>query len=81
MYWKLQQIAVQQQLSAEVAAFVILALRSLEEENVFDAPGVIDGVVRRMRLADSDAIRAASTRTERLLKVNFARGCIQRMGA
>jgi hypothetical protein len=81
LYWKLQQIAVQQQLSPEVAGFVLLALRSLEEENVFDAPGVISAVVRRMRGADSDVIRNATGRTERLLKTTFARGCMHRMGA
>ncbi len=69
------------QLSPEVGRFVLLALRSLEQENVFDAPGVISGVLRQMRMADSDVIRSATARAERLLKATFAHGCVQRMGA
>lgn len=70
-----------QQLSPEVGRFVLVALRSLEQENVFDAPGVISGVLRQMRGADSALIRGATGRTERLLKITFLRGCQQRMGA
>ncbi|HLN64246.1 MAG TPA: hypothetical protein VK464_22220 [Symbiobacteriaceae bacterium] len=69
------------QFSPEVGRFVLLALRSLEQENVFDAPGVISGVLRQMRMADSDVIRSATARAERLLKATFAQGCLQRMGA
>lgn len=72
---------VVRQLSPEVSRFVLLALYSLEKENVFDAPGVIGGVLNQMRVADSDVIRGATRRTERVLTNAFARGCMRRLGA
>ena len=68
-------------LPPEVARFVLQALRGLEQENVFDAPGVISGILRQMRIADSDLIRSAAGRTETILKKTFARGYLQRLGA
>ncbi|HEY3367127.1 MAG TPA: hypothetical protein VGK74_18895 [Symbiobacteriaceae bacterium] len=75
------QEELKQHLPAEVARFVIQAFRGLEQENVFDAPGVIGGILRQMRVADSDLIRGHAGRTELLLKKAFARGCLQRIGA
>ncbi len=69
------------ELSPEVAGFVRQALALLEQENVFDAPGVISGVLRQMRLADSADIRGAATRTENLLRRAFTAGSLQRVGA
>lgn len=69
------------ELSPEVTRFVQQALVRLEGENVFDAPGVISGIIRQMRGSDSTVIRAAAPRTERLLKVGLARVCLQRIGA
>jgi hypothetical protein len=60
-------------LTPEVASFVLHALRGLERENVFDAPGVISGVLRQMRMADSEAIRGAACGAERFLEAAFAR--------
>lgn len=68
-------------LPPEVARFVLQAMRGLEQDNVFDAPGVIGGILRQMRVADSDLIRGHATRTETLLKRTFARGCLQHIGA
>jgi len=70
-----------QELSPEVARFVQQALARLEGDNVFDAPGVISGVIRQMRGSDSHVVRAAAPRAERLLKAGLARVCFQRMGA
>lgn len=82
MSWVQRQALVMHQLSPEVRRFVLQTLRSLEEENVFDAPGVISGVLQRMRLSDSHAVRSAVTRTERVLKVAFAPGSkLQELGA
>ena len=81
MNWLLKKAAIAQQLSPDVAGFVLQALRGLEQENIFDAPGVISGVVRQMRVADSATIRSATGRTECLLKSTLARGCSQRLGA
>lgn len=82
MNWKLRHELLRQQLSPEVARFVLLALNSIEQENVFDAPGVISGVLRRMRVADSDVVRNATGRTERSLLAAFAgRSSTQRLGA
>lgn len=69
------------QLSPEVSRFVLLALHSLEKQNVFDAPSVIGGVLHQMRVADSDVIRSATGRAERVLKNAMARGCMRRLGA
>lgn len=72
MRWSEQQRCIATQLSPEVALFVSEALAGLERENVFDAPGVISGVLRRMRMADSELIQNAVARTEGLLKETFA---------
>ncbi|HYF75980.1 MAG TPA: hypothetical protein VD973_02520 [Symbiobacteriaceae bacterium] len=81
MNWLLKKGELAQQLSPDVACFVLRALRNLEQENVFDAPGIISGVLRQMRIADSDVVRAATARTERLLKSTFAQGAVHRLGA
>lgn len=81
MNWVRQKRELVQQLSPDVARFVLLALMHLEQENVFDAPGIVSGVLRQMRIADSDVIRGATGRTERLLKSTLARGYVQRVGA
>lgn len=80
MNWS-QQHAMIEQMSPEVLRFVLHALRGLEQENIFDAPGVISGVLGRMQAADSDVIRAATGRTERLLRAAFARRAEYRTGA
>lgn len=77
MSWNHRQDEVMQQLSPEVGRFVRQALRSLERENVFDAPGVISGVLRQMRVADSDVIRGAAPRAEALLKNTLLRGSVR----
>jgi hypothetical protein len=69
------------ELTPEVASFVLYALRGLERENVFDAPGVIAGVLGQMRTADSEAVRTAACGAERLLKAAFARKSLHRIGA
>ncbi len=71
MSWILRQGRLMQQLAPEVRRFVVLALYRLERENVFDAPGVISGVLRQMRTAQSARIRQAAGRTEMLLKEAF----------
>lgn len=81
MNWLRQKDELARHLAPEVARFVLLALRHLEQENVFDAPSIISGVVRQMRVADSDVIRRASGRTERLLKSTLARGYLRSVGA
>jgi len=81
MNWIRRKDELIQQLSPEVARFVLQALVRLEQENIFDAPGMISGVVRQMRTANSDVVRGAVNRTERVLKSTFARGCLQRVGA
>ncbi|HWI53400.1 MAG TPA: hypothetical protein VNT01_14760 [Symbiobacteriaceae bacterium] len=81
MNWIFKKYELAQQLSPDVAGFVLQALKSLEQENVFDAPGIISGVLRQMRIAESDVIRSATGRTERLLKTTLVRGHAQRMGA
>ncbi|HYF91889.1 MAG TPA: hypothetical protein VD969_06560 [Symbiobacteriaceae bacterium] len=81
MNWYLKKYELAQQLSPDVARFVLQALRSLEQENIFDAPGIISGVLRLMRVSDSDVIRGASGRTERLLKSTFARSRTEQLGA
>lgn len=81
MEWSRRQEELVRQLPPEVAMFVRQVLRSLEQENVFDAPGVISGVLRRMRIADSNVIREAASRTEMLLKQVFGQGWIHRVGA
>jgi hypothetical protein len=81
MGWLHRHHEVLGRLSPEVARFVWQALLLLEQENVFDAPGVISGVLRRMRTADSDAIRGAAIPTERLLKAAFAPRAKHRAGA
>jgi len=79
--WRKRQEEAIGELAPDVGRFVRMVLVDLEHENVFDAPGVISGVLRKMRVADSDVIRGAASRTERLLKTAFARGCLQRIGA
>lgn len=59
-------------LSPEVGRFVLQGLRQLEREQVFDAPGVINGIVCKMRSAESAVIRSAVGRTESLLCQTFA---------
>jgi hypothetical protein len=59
-------------LSPEVGRFVLQGLRQLEQENVFDAPGVISGIINKMRSAESALIRSAAARTESLLRQAFA---------
>lgn len=81
MNWLLKKATLAQQLSPDVAGFVLQALRSLEQENVFDAPGVISGVIRQMRAADSAVIRSATGRTERLLTNTLTCSRKQRLGA
>ncbi|MFZ5813837.1 MAG: hypothetical protein ACOY93_00860 [Bacillota bacterium] len=68
-------------LSPEVGRFVLQGLRQLEEENVFDAPGVISGIVTKMRNADSALIRAAASRTEGYLRQAFSQQYLSRVGA
>lgn len=81
MNWFRHHDELKQSLTPEVAGFVLQALDSLEAENVFDAPGIISGVLRRMRVAESAAIRCAAPRTETFLKAAFARKCLHQMGA
>lgn len=81
MNWKQRQEAVIRQVGPEVAAFVEESFTRLERENVFDAPGVISGIIRQMRLSDCDVVRGAADRTERLLKSVFARGSLHQLGA
>lgn len=68
-------------LSPEVGRFVLQGLRQLEQENVFDAPGVIAGIVCKMRSADSALIRSAAVRTEFLLRQTFAQQYLTRVTA
>lgn len=68
-------------LSPEVGRFVLQGLRQLERENVFDAPGVISGIVSRMRSAESALVRSAAARTESLLRQTFAQHYLNRVGA
>ncbi|MFZ5822785.1 MAG: hypothetical protein ACOY94_00365 [Bacillota bacterium] len=68
-------------LSPEVGRFVLQGLRQLEQENVFDAPSVISGIVCRMRSADSALVRSAANRTEGLLRQMFAQQYLTRVGA
>ncbi len=68
-------------LSPEVGRFVLQGLRQLEQENVFDAPGVIAGIVTRMRNAESGLIRSAADRTESLLRSAFTQQYSNRVGA
>ena len=79
MVWQIQQELIATHLSPEAARFVRQVLARLEAENVFDAPGVISSVLSQMRAADSDAIRSAVARTERVLKQAFALG-MRRIG-
>jgi len=68
-------------LSPEVGRFVLQGLRQLEQENVVDAPGVIDGIVTRMLNAESSAVRSAAAKTASLLRVAFSRQYLTRVGA
>lgn len=68
-------------LSPEVGRFVLQGLRQLEQENVFDAPGVISGIIWKMRSAESALIRSAAARTESLLRDSFAQHYLTRAGA
>jgi hypothetical protein len=71
MSWTDRQ-EVLEQLPPEVAHFVVEALRSIEQENVCDAPGVISGVLHRMQRADSPTLRYAIPLTESLLRRAFS---------
>lgn len=81
MNWQRRQSLVAQQLAPEVASFVLEALHRLEQENVFDAPGVIGGVLGSMRIAESDLVRNSVQRAEHLLKSAFTNGVLQSVGA
>lgn len=81
MNWVRRRDEVLKELSPEVSGFVLQVLGRLEQENVFDAPGVISGVLRQMRIAESDVIRSAAARTESVLKRTFAHGCLLKVGA
>lgn len=81
MNWVGRRDQLLQALSPEVSPFVLQVLTELERENVFDAPGVISGILGQMRIADSDVIRANVARTESVLRSTFAQGSIQRVGA
>lgn len=72
MSWKEQQEFLAQHLSPEVVGFVRDALAGLEREKVVDAPGVISGVLRRMRAAELESVRRAAAGTEALLKKAFS---------
>lgn len=74
MNWIAQQEYLVRHLSPEVVRFVCVALVQLERENIFDAPGVIGGVIQQMRLAESPAVRAAAEEAESLLKRAFLNG-------
>jgi len=81
MNWIRRQDELARELSPDVARFVLEVLTTLEKENVFDAPGVISGVLCQMRVAESPLVRSATGRTERVLKSAFARRCMHRLGA
>ncbi len=81
MNWQTTEEEWIRQLSPEIGRFVYLTLCRLERENVFDAPGVIYGVLRAMRIADSDAIRRAAPHTERLLMQALAPRRVCALGA
>lgn len=81
MNWIRWHDALARELSPEISSYVLKVLGRLEQENVFDAPGVISGVLRQMRIADSDVIRAAVSRTESVLKATLPMGRFQRLGA
>lgn len=68
-------------LSPEVGRFVLQGLRQLEQENVFDAPGVINGIVSKMRSAESALIRSAAAQIESLLRQAFAQQYLTRVSA
>lgn len=81
MDWLRKKDELARQLAPDVACFVLRALKALEQENVFDAPGVISGVLRQMRVADSAVVRGAVGRTERVLKSTLVRSYAKRLGA
>lgn len=64
---QLQRILAVQYLGAEVSRFIADVLDELAAQGVFDAPGVIGGVLGAMRHADSAEIRSAAVRTEFVL--------------
>lgn len=73
MTWKGRRFLLLQQLPPDVAEFVSRALATLEEQNIFDAPSVIAGVLTQMRAAESQRVREALAHTERLLTFAFTR--------
>lgn len=79
MNWNQNQEEFLRELSPEVGRFVSRVLRHLEHENVFDAPSVISAVLREMRIADSDVIRGATGRAERLLVSRFVQQGLRRV--
>lgn len=81
MNWQARQEELLSQLAPEVRRFIWLTLARLERENVFDAPGVIRGVVQAMRVADSDVIRRAVPQTEGVLRRLFALARVRPLGA
>ena len=68
-------------LSPEVGRFVLRCLRQMEQENLCDAPSVINGLVARMRASESALIRRAAPQAERTMWEIFARQYGQRVGA
>lgn len=68
MSWQLRREVALRLFEPEVSRFMAGALQRLERENVVDAPGVIHGVLRLMRLSDSSAVRSAVPRAEQILK-------------
>lgn len=68
-------------LSPEVGQFVLQVLRQLEQEQILDAPGVINGLVSRMERSECDRIRLAAPWTARLLSQLFAQQYDRRISA
>lgn len=81
MAWYNCEEAVLRELPTEVSGFVRTVLKRLEQENTFDAPGVIGAVVRAMRESGSVHVRSAAPRAEALLKAAFAPVRRHRVGA
>ena len=68
-------------LSPEVGQFVLRCLRQMEQENLCDAPSIINGLVARMRESDSALIRRAAPQVERTMWELFALQYGDRVGA
>lgn len=81
MNWETRQEELLGQLPPAVRHFVRMTLARLEQENVFDAPGVIHGVLQAMRVADADVIRRAVPETEWLLHRAFSPRPARPLGA